>query len=278
MPDPVKSDAPAKRRGIMRYRDALSWLVHILLFAIAFFCAFGLYFNFRSFAQWFFPFFIPLVAPVVLIKTLVFWRMSLFRGTWRYVGMRDLGAITMGAHVSTFFFVVLFFSIARLYPEFFEQKDQQFPQSVFLLDWGATIGVLCGARLLVRLYHEEVRHVASTGSRQCLILGAGDTGEALLREILRMRVERFNVVGFLDDDPAKRNSRIHGVPVLGKISDAKSFCERLSDSGTSPCDAQRAAKDAPPHRRTVRRHERPIPNRALDGSAHRRQSGRFAGA
>lgn len=225
MADSSKVDARPGARGIMRYRDALSWLIHIVLFAVAFFCAFGLYFNFRSFANWFYVYYVPLVAPVVLIKTIVFWRMNLFRGTWRYVGMRDLGAITMAAHVSTFFFVVLFFAIARIYPAFLE-KDQQFPQSVFLLDWGATIGVVCGARLLVRLYHEEVRHVASTGSRQCLILGAGDTGEALLREILRMRVERFNVVGFLDDDPAKQNTRIHGVPVLGRISDAKLLCDR----------------------------------------------------
>ncbi|HWL93471.1 MAG TPA: nucleoside-diphosphate sugar epimerase/dehydratase [Phycisphaerae bacterium] len=214
------------RKGILRYRDALSWLIHILLFAVALFIAFGLYFNFRRFDEWFFPYYLRLIVPVVLIKTAVFWRMNLFRGTWRYVGMRDLGAITMGSHVSTFFFVVLFFTVAKIFPEFLDHPRFQFPQSVFLLDWGTTIGVVCGARLLVRLYHEEVRHVASSGSRQCLILGAGDTGEALLREILRMRVERYVVVGFLDDDAAKQSARIHGVPVLGRISEARAFCER----------------------------------------------------
>ncbi len=210
----------------MRYRNAISWAAHMVLFAVALFCAFGIYFNFKQFERWFFPFFVPLVGPVVLIKTIVFWRLNLFRGTWRYVGMRDLGAITLGSHISTFIFVVLFFTMAWLYPEFLQKRQEQFqfPQSVFLLDWGATIGVICGSRLIIRLYHEEVRHVATSGSRQCIILGAGDTGEALLREILRMRVERYNVVGFLDDDASKQNLRIHGIPVLGRIADTRKFC------------------------------------------------------
>lgn len=229
MVDAAKNESTMTRAGIMRYRNAISWTAHMLLFAVAFFCAFGIYFNFKQFERWFFPFYIPLVVPVVAIKTIVFWRMNLFRGTWRYVGMRDLGAITFGSHISTFVFVVLFFTLAYLYPEFLQRRQEQyqFPQSVFLLDWAATIGVICGARLIVRLYHEEVRHVATSGSRQCIILGAGDTGEALLREILRMRVERFNVVGFLDDDASKQNLRIHGVPVLGRIADTRRLCEQF---------------------------------------------------
>ncbi len=226
MSDTTQSAHSAARGGLMRYRDPISWVVHIALFAIALFLAFGLYFNFRRFDEWFIPYYIRLLAPIVLIKTIVFWRMNLFRGTWRYVGMRDLGAITMGSHVSTFFFVVFFFITAHFYPAYIEHPQYQFPQSVFLLDWGTTIGVVCGARLLVRLYHEEIRHVASTGSRQCLIVGAGDTGEALLREILRMRIERYNVVGFLDDEPAKQNTRIHGVPVVGNLAEARDLCQR----------------------------------------------------
>ena len=209
---------------ILRYHGALSCLGHIVLFAVAFFCAFALYYNFGRFDRWFKPFYITLLPLVVVIKTIAFARMKLFRGTWRYVGMRDLWAMTMATNVSTFFFVVCFFALAYLRPDFFNSRPQ-FPQSVFLLDWGATIGVLSAARIVVRLYYEEIRQVASTGQRICLILGAGDTGEALLREILRMRQERYHVVGFLDDDPAKQGTHIHGVPVLGKIAETKSMCE-----------------------------------------------------
>lgn len=209
----------------LRSHGVLSCLGHIVLFAVAFFCAFGLYYNFGRFDRWFTPFFLPLLPLIVGIKTIVFARMKLFRGTWRYVGMRDLWAMTMATHISTFFFVVCYFALANLRPEFFNSRPQ-FPQSVFLLDWGATIGVLSAARIVVRLYYEEIRQVAATGQRMCLILGAGDTGEALLREILRMRQERYHVVGFLDDDPAKQGTHIHGVPVLGKIAETKSMCEK----------------------------------------------------
>jgi FlaA1/EpsC-like NDP-sugar epimerase len=223
----VESDRTGRRQissRILRYHGALSCLGHVVLFAVAFFCAFGLYYNFSRFERWFEPFYITLGPLVVLIKTIVFARMKLFRGTWRYVGMRDLWAMTMATHVSTFLFVVCYFTLAQLRPDFFNSRPQ-FPQSVFLLDWGATIGVLSAARVVVRLYYEEIRQVASKGQRICLILGAGDTGEALLREILRMRQERHQVVGFLDDDPAKQGTHIHGVPVLGKIAETKAMCE-----------------------------------------------------
>ncbi len=216
-------------RSLSRYRGLISCLVHITLFAVAFFCAFGLYYNFKQFERWFFPYYLPLLPVVVALKTLVFWRMKLFRGTWRYVGMRDLWSICMATHVSTFFFVVYYFALANLRPDFLEHPKYQFPQSVFLLDWGTTIGVICGARLFVRLLHEEILgRVHATGRLQCIIIGAGDTGEALLREILRMRVERYTVVGYLDDDPTKIGTQIHGVTVLDKLVEARSLCERYS--------------------------------------------------
>ena len=51
------------------------------------------------------------------------------------------------------------------------------------------------------------------------LIGAGEAGATILREILRMPVERYRVVGFLDDDPARQKGRIHDIPVLGMLSD-----------------------------------------------------------
>jgi len=217
---------PTPRSGLLRYRGAVSAAVHVTLFVVAFFCAFGLRYNFARFDEWLEPLFLPLLLVVVPIKTLVFYRMRLYRGTWRYVGMRDLYSITMATHLSTFFFVVAFFAISFLWPAVLRERTT-LPQSIFLLDWVTTIAVVCGARLVLRLYHEEIRPVASSGRRQCLILGAGDTGEALLREILRMRVDRYKVVGFLDDAATSQGTQIHGVPVLGSIGEVKTCCDKL---------------------------------------------------
>ena len=232
MADSDRTDRSGLRDALIRHRALVSLLIHVLLFSIAFFFAFGLRFNFANFNRWFVPYFLHFLPAMALIKTIVFWRMKLFRGTWRYVGMRDLWSITMATHLSVFCFVVLYFitvnstTLLEYIRDTYPWAPSKFPDSVFLLDWGTTIGFVCGARLLVRLYHEEIRQVTSAGSRQCLILGAGDTGEALLREILRMRVERYRIVGFLDNDPAKQGTQIHGVPVLGRIAEARSFCER----------------------------------------------------
>ncbi len=106
------------------------------------------------------------------------------------------------------------------------EQRYQFPQSVFILDWGLTIAFVCGVRVLARLYREETRPVASGGAQKCLIVGARDTGEALLRELLRMSEERYRVVGFLDRDSKRIGSRIHDVPVLGVPDDARALAEQ----------------------------------------------------
>ncbi|MFH1417719.1 MAG: nucleoside-diphosphate sugar epimerase/dehydratase [Planctomycetota bacterium] len=209
----------------LHYRQALSLLAHAFLFVVAFFFAFGLYYNFKNFHLWFTPFFVPLLPIVVAIRMSVFALMKMFRGSWRYVGMRDMLSVIKATHISTFFFLLVFWVIEYTCGYFGNRGPGQFPQAVFLLDWGTTIATICGARILVRLYHEEIRPVATTGRRQCLIVGASDTGEALLREILRMPVERYRVVGFLDDDSSRHGSQIHGVPVLGPIDRARELCE-----------------------------------------------------
>jgi FlaA1/EpsC-like NDP-sugar epimerase len=242
MPVEARSSETDLRPGWMKHRGLLVFAAHVGLFALALFLAMGLLYNFKNFEFWFKPFFLPLLPIVVGLKTAVFWRLNLFRGSWRYVGMRDLLSVVKATYISTFLFVVVYFVLEKYYnsqsppasfldaevfdPDLGRLRPLVFPQSTFLLDLGMTIAVICGARLIVRLYHEEMRPVILAGHRPCLIVGAGDTGEALLREILRMPVERYRIVGFLDDDTTKHGARIHGVPIVGRIDDVRAVCKR----------------------------------------------------
>jgi FlaA1/EpsC-like NDP-sugar epimerase len=98
------------------------------------------------------------------------------------------------------------------------------PQSLFLLDMAGTFLLLAGVRMVVRLYHEEFRTIESSRLKRFLIIGAGNAGEALLREIHRMPVAQFDVVGFIDDDLSKRGINIHGIPVLGTVEQLPEIC------------------------------------------------------
>ncbi|HEX40676.1 MAG TPA: polysaccharide biosynthesis protein, partial [Phycisphaerales bacterium] len=102
---------------------------------------------------------------------------------------------------------------------------EEVSQAVFMLDMFATILLLAGLRMVVRLYHEEFRTEEAGRLKRLLIVGAGNAGEALLREIHRMPVAEYEVVGFIDDDPAKRGTLIHGLPVLGTVGQLPDICE-----------------------------------------------------
>src|SRR5262245_37929144 len=82
------------------HRSPLSVGAHIVLFAMSWFLAFGLVYNFQQFESWLTVFFLPMLAPVVLIKLTVFVVMGQHRGWWRYVGLRDLFSVTTAAWVS----------------------------------------------------------------------------------------------------------------------------------------------------------------------------------
>ena len=99
-------------------------------------------------------------------------------------------------------------------------------EGVIMLDLFTTIMLLSGLRMLVRLYHEEFFSETRGSSRRFLIIGAGNAGEALLREMLRRNDVQYEVVGFIDDNPAKVGMSIHGISVLGNVDQLPEICKK----------------------------------------------------
>ncbi len=119
----------------------------------------------------------------------------------------------------------------RLQLELEMEKNLEFQktiESVIMLDLFTTIMLLSGVRMLVRLYHEEFFAERRGAARRFLIIGAGNAGEALLREMMRRRDTPYHVVGFVDDDPNKYRMQIHGVPVLGTVDQLPQLCQKYS--------------------------------------------------
>ncbi|MEP0846806.1 MAG: polysaccharide biosynthesis protein [Phycisphaerae bacterium] len=220
------------------HRLAISVIAHLVLFAASWLLAFGLAYNFRNFDAWFGLFFLPLLPFVVAIKVVVFFVMGLHRASWRYVSMRDVIQVTKAAWVSFVWVFALYYGMANLEAivhwlgatsfEFDPFEGRDFPDSVLLLDFAGSIALVSGARIAVRLYHEEIQPVREDTAPKLLILGAGNAGENVVREILRQPVLEYRVAGFLDDDRSKWGAMIHGVAVLGPISEVKRVCDEYA--------------------------------------------------
>ena len=151
---------------------------------------------------------------LVPLKVFVFWRFELYRGMWRYTSVRDFWHLAEASAAS----MLLSLAIILVFYRF-----QGFSRAVFLMD-GALTFLLTGAlRMAIRSFFRlrnkltEEDPLAYGKSRRVLIIGAGDAGEKILREISDNRQLRYKVVGFVDDDPQKQNRTLHGIPVLGFV-------------------------------------------------------------
>ncbi|MBW1998099.1 MAG: polysaccharide biosynthesis protein [Deltaproteobacteria bacterium] len=175
-----------------------------------------------------------LLPLIVAIKIVTFFFCDLYRGMWRYTSIRDFFDIIRAASISSLIIVVLILYMHRF---------AGFARSVFIIDWVLTVSFISGYRLSIRIYFwlgsgDETarlslkRFFRSNGSKRegrknLLIIGAGDCGEKIFREIQDNARLRYHVVGFLDDDPRKVGMKIHGVPVVGRTEEIKHLAPKL---------------------------------------------------
>ena len=220
---------------LMRHRLAFNLAVHVVLFSLSLLVAYLLWFDagigrrrdLHSYVQ-FLPYFVGL-------KLLIFGQMKLFRGGWRYAGIRDvtniLGACWWFAAITFVLYAALYLVpirwmgiyVYRLWP--LGPYFMALPKGVLALDFLATAFIASAVRMGFRIYLEEFRPISPKGLSRVLIVGAGNAAESIVREIIRMPVAKYHVIGFVDDDPAKRHLMIHGYPVLGMTRDIRRICE-----------------------------------------------------
>ena len=152
---------------------------------------------------------------VVAIKVVFFYYFKLYRGMWRYTSLVDFINVIKAVVASSISIILI---IVFLY------RFQGFPRSVFILDFLLTLVFIAGIRLGIRIYlsRKQTAFLSVFGkknrkARRMLLIGAGNTGEHVLRELMDNPAIHMLPVGFLDDDRGKLGREIHGVPVLGRI-------------------------------------------------------------
>ena len=151
-----------------------------------------------------------LSLPAVLVaRYIFFFAFGLYRGVWRYAGARDAASI-FSAVVLSEIAAFVFMSLTVVW--------NGFPRSTYLIDVLLCSLLIGASRFWERAVAHALQSLVGRGNqRRVLIVGAGQSGRSLLRELREMPGER--VLGFVDDDPALRGRRIQGVPVVANLDE-----------------------------------------------------------
>lgn len=146
---------------------------------------------------------------VVPVQASVFWYFGLYRGIWRFASLPDLKRIMKAVAVAA----VAVPTILVLF-----RVQEVVPRSVLLLDPILLVIIMGGSRFAYRAWKDHRFNTLLSDTKPVLILGAGSAADFLLREMARTP-SGYQVVGLLDDDPAKVGRHIQGIQVLGLIRD-----------------------------------------------------------
>jgi len=152
------------------------------------------------------------VALVVAIKLPVFALSGFYNRWWRYVSTRDMWGAVRGVVLAS----VAVFLVFTL----FEVHRVAVPRGVWFIDLLVCMAFIAGSRLLVRTIVERpLPGRIVTRGKEAVIVGAGDAGQLVVKEMQRSPGLGYTPIGLLDDDSRKRNMRLHGVRVLGTTAD-----------------------------------------------------------
>ncbi len=168
------------------------------------------------------PEFIPFLLIAVVIKIVAFFVFGMYRRYWRYAGFWDLMAIVLANSAASVVLggVMVGSRLMGWIPGL--------SRSVPPLDWLFALALTVGLRASVRAIAETVAKRPKgqmTASRRVLIVGAGDAGAMVAREMQKNPQLGLRPVGFLDDDRIKAHMQIYGLEVLGAIASLASVAE-----------------------------------------------------
>ncbi len=165
---------------------------------------------------------------VVILLQLAFGAfLGFYRGWWRYVGLSDVVKLFVGLTGALSVLTGVWYIGETLG---IDARFSKTPRGVLLIDWAFSLLTLFGARVAIRLGRDRFRPALPTQGvrRRVLIVGAGDAGETLAREIEHRPQLGMKVVGFIDDQRRKWGSDIRGVTVYGPIPKVAKLADDLA--------------------------------------------------
>ncbi len=204
-----------------KIRSQSTALAHdLIMVPTAWFFAFWLRHNLGSFNFTLQEQFLQPLLFIIPTQLLTFYLIGLYRGIWRFASLPDLIRILNAVIIGTAISMLILFAFTRL---------EGIPRSVPVLYTILLVMFLSGPRMLYRWSKDQHLSLKSQGQR-VLIVGAGEAGEMLVRDLKRKHRESYTPVAFVDDHARRQGRDIHGIPVLGTVDDIVALCdEKLID-------------------------------------------------
>ncbi len=214
-------DEAVRTKSSVRNRYVL--LGDLLLIAIIVIGSFAIRLELGSAFSFYMPSALWMVCIALIIKPLVYYEFGLYRRLWIYASVQEMKLIVAAVTTATILLSVLMISLFSL------GMFKGFPRSVLLIDWLASILAVGGLRFTFRLLAENKANTHLSGivpnARRVLVVGAGDAGILVVREMQKNPQINLIPIGFLDDATEKQNNQIYGIPVVGKLNEMSRVLE-----------------------------------------------------
>jgi len=217
----------------LRTKLTSQWLLvigDIFLIGVAVLGSFGLRLEFGSRFIFFLPQTWRMMALALLIKPAVYLIFGMYRHLWVYAGVKEMRLVVLSVSTASVLLSVAVIAMTAIQIRLGDYIG--FPRAVLVIDWLLSLFLVGGLRFAFRalaevrvnsgVLHGHVRHV--------LVVGAGDAGALVVREMQKNPQLNFKPVCFLDDDANKQKQQIHGVSVVGTLDDlARTMNQRHID-------------------------------------------------
>jgi len=211
----------------MNFSKIKNIIIQVLFDILIFFSAFTLSFYLRgqitlaglaTLPQQYSSYVVEYTIIIIGVKLIIFAIFRMYRKIWKYASFREFITIVECLALSAAIMIFVFYILEAPY----------FPKSILIIDFLLTLILVATSRYSARLFNELKFGSIYTRKKRALIIGAGDAGEMIAREMIRQKNSQYKPVGFLDDDKAKLGQQIHGIKVVGKTGDIKKFIKKVS--------------------------------------------------
>ena len=199
------------RMNLLNRHRLWQLLVDAAVVAVAWFLAFELRFD-HGLPVYYTTLLHRTLPIVVAIQLAVFVAFGFYNRWWRYVSVNDMWSLVRGVVVACLVADVTVYLVSPVH-------NVRLPRSIAATDLLLTLALVLGVRLLARTVMERPGTNVVARGKEVIVIGAGDAGRLIVQEMQRSRMLNYTPIGFVDDDPRKKGTRIMGVRVLGTLED-----------------------------------------------------------